>query len=193
MIWTECVVFAAMFGWGMLAAAVATLFLTLGGASKAWRAVFDVLTPLAVGAAFFFGSYLSSGGVFRLYAAAAFFLGAVLFRRLYKLCLPAIKRVLKKLLVPIKSLETRVEKLFAPVAERLKLRKTLLAEKRKKAKEKRLEQRTKRREAAELLKKVKRQKRDENRRKRLAERTQKRQKRKIAKGGGAGAPIRQIH
>ena len=119
MILTECAVFSAMLLAGGAAAILASALLALGGASRVARALFDFLTPPAVGAIFFLALYLSAGGVLRLYAVLAFLLGGAGARFLLKKFSPALKRLLVKASVPIKSLERGVEKLFRPVTERL--------------------------------------------------------------------------
>lgn len=119
MILTECAVFSAMLLAGGAAAILASALLALGGASRVARALFDLLTPPAVGAVFFLALYLSAGGVLRLYAVLAFLLGGAGARFLLKKFSPALKRLLVKASVPIKSLERGVEKLFRPVTERL--------------------------------------------------------------------------
>jgi len=119
MILTECAVFSVMLLAGGAAAILASALLVLGGASRVARALFDFLTPPAVGAIFFLALYLSAGGVLRLYAVLAFLLGGAGARFLLKKFSPALKRLLVKASVPIKSLERGVEKLFRPVTERL--------------------------------------------------------------------------
>ena len=130
MIVTECAVFFTMFTAGAAATGLATCLLALGRASNAARAVFDFLTPLVVGAAFFFALQLSSSGVFRLYAAVAFCLGEAAFYVLFKKASPYIKRLLLKAAVPIQSLENKVDKIVLPLAERVKNKKRLFDEKR---------------------------------------------------------------
>ena len=187
MILTECAVFSAMLLAGGAAAILASALLALGEASRVARALFDFLTPPAVGAVFFLALYLSAGGVLRLYAVLAFLLGGAGARFLLKKFSPALKRLLVKASVPIKSLERGVEKLFRPVTERLEgLRERRLR--------RRLEKATRRE-----------QKRAEARLLRAEKREKKRQKQKLlayrkslcARGkGGArrprrGRPIRQ--
>ena len=154
MILTECSVFFAMFFAGSAAAVLAAALLALGGASRIARAVFDFLTPLLIGAVFFFALYFSSGGAFRLYAVVAFFLGGGCVRLLLKKFSPHLKRSLCKLIVPIKSLETRVEKAFLPLAERLEKRR----EKRREKKEIRLAQKQERKGERALKKEKNREK-----------------------------------
>ena len=137
MIRTECVLFLSMMAGGCVAALVATILLTLGRASRVARVVFDLLTPLAVGAIFFYSLYLASDGVFRLYALLAFLLGGGLFRRLYRLVLPWIKKAIAALSVPIKSLENAISERLAPIRERRMQRRQIRAEKRARAREER--------------------------------------------------------
>ena len=161
MILTECAVFAAMFAAGGAAAMIASALLALGVASRVARAVFDFLTPLVVGAVFFFSLYFSSGGVFRLYALGAFLLGGVLARLLLKKFSPWLRRLLARALVPIKSLEMAVEKLFRPIAECL------------------ARQKEKRREARRVMAEKRAQKRRENACFRAQKQEEKRRKQKI--------------
>lgn len=141
MILAEAAVFFSMLAGGAAAGLIATTLLELGGASRVARCVFDFLAPLAVGAAFFFSLYLSSGGVFRLYALIAFFLGGGLFCFVYRRLRPRLKRVIYRFVVPIKSLEKRFEERLLPLREkRAKRREEGLvrrAEKRRLAAEKR--------------------------------------------------------
>ena len=130
MISGECVVFFSMFAGGMIAGMITVFFLTLGGASKAARAVFDILTPLAVGAVFFFSLYDASGGVFRIYALVAFLLGGGVFFALYAKFHPVIKRILRRAIVPIKSLQSKVDKHFEPIRKRREKRLKAMREKR---------------------------------------------------------------
>ena len=130
MILTECAVFFGMLFAGMGTAAIATLFLTLGGGSKAARAVFDILTPLFAGATFFVCLYFLSGGAMRLYAVLAFVSGGALFYFVWRKISPFARRLIKRALVPIFSLEKAVEKLFFPLTERLKNRRKIRLEKR---------------------------------------------------------------
>ncbi len=122
MILTECAVFFSMLVAGGAAAVAATALLALGGSSRLSRVVFDFLTPLAVGAVFFFALYLFAGGVFRLYAVLAFLSGWVGARLLLKKFSPVLKRIFLRAAVPITSFERKMEKLFSPVTERLKKR-----------------------------------------------------------------------
>ncbi len=138
MILTECAVFFGTFFAGMGAAAVATVFFALGGASRAARAVFDVLTPLFAGATFFVALYFLTGGAIRLYAVLAFLSGGVVFHFSWRKISPFARRLAKRAVVPILSLEKAVEKLFFPLTERLKKRREIRLEKR--AKKRRLKE-----------------------------------------------------
>ena len=130
MILTECAIFFGMLLAGMGTAAIATFFLTLGGGSKAARAVFDILTPLFAGAAFFVCLYFLSGGAIRLYAVLAFLSGGVVFYFSWRKISPFARRLAKRAVVPILSLEKAVERLFFPLTERLKNRRKIRLEKR---------------------------------------------------------------
>ena len=156
MILTECAVFFGMLFAGMGTAAIATFFLTLGGGSKAARAVFDILTPLFAGAAFFVCLYFLSGGAMRLYAVLAFVSGGALFYFVWRKISPFARRLIKRALVPIFSLEKVVERLFFPLAERLEKRRGKKREQRAKkrlaAQRKRLRTEKKMKAGASLVK-----------------------------------------
>ena len=134
MIAGEVAVFLSMFAGGTIAGVIAIFLLTLGRGSRAARAVFDSLAPLAVGVIFFFSVYDSSGGVFRLYSLVAFTFGIIVVSALYRRSLPIFRRALCRIIVPIKSLERRVEQLFDPLKKKWKAR---IAAGREKRKEKR--------------------------------------------------------
>lgn len=164
MIRAECLIFLSMLAGGGVAAAVATIFLTLGRASKVSRCIFDFLTPLAVGVIYLVAGYLSSGGVFRFYALLAFLFGGWLFRLLYRRSLPYIKSIIRRLIVPIKSLENKVDARLEPLREKRRKRRALRAEKRR---EKRIvleENRAKKRAERAAKCEAKRAKREKKRR-----------------------------
>ena len=131
MIRTECVIFLSMAAGGAIAALLATFFLALGKASRVARAVFDFLTPIAVGGIFILSLYLSSDGAFRLYAFAAFIVGGGIFRALYLRSRPLFRKVINALVVPIQSLERRIDARLEPIRQRR-------ATKRRERREKRL-------------------------------------------------------
>ena len=158
MIRTECVVFLSMVGGGALAALVATLFFALGQSSRVSRAVFDFLTPLSVGAIFFFDLYFSSGGVFRLYEVIAFFLGGAIFCFVYLKIRPFLKLVFLKAYVPIKSLENAVNKRLEPVLKRREERKRRVREKREEKRRAVMEKKEKRRKEKARIKRRNKQK-----------------------------------
>ena len=151
MIKTQCAVFAAMFAAGLLAEMLSAFLLLLGRSSKPARALFDLLAPLSVGTLYFFFLYLSASGAFRFYSFLAFVLGFAAARYLLQRFSPRLRHVAKRVFLPIKSLndklELRVSALFAPLAKRLK-------EKGEARKAKREEKRKRR--AAERSKKQKR-------------------------------------
>ena len=122
MIETELAVFVATFLAGMLAGTVASFLLALGRGSKAARAIFDFLTPLAVGALYFFALRRFASGVFRLYSLVAFSLGVFLSFRLLKRLSPLLLKILSRLKVPIRSLENAfsagANRLLRPLRER---------------------------------------------------------------------------
>jgi len=98
--------------------------LTLGGASKVWRALFDFITPLAVGGMFFLSLNLSAGGVFRFYALFAFAAGGGCFYLLYRKIRPLLSAVLKRIIVPIKSLENAANERLRPLREKRERKRT---------------------------------------------------------------------
>lgn len=110
MILEECLTFALMFASGVIAGITATFLLLLGKGSRVARAVFDFLTPPAVGAIFFFALMLSSGGVLCWYAPVAYALGGAVQQLVHKRLSPILCCLVKKLIVPIKSLEKSLEK-----------------------------------------------------------------------------------
>lgn len=164
MIKAECLIFLTMLAGGAVAGAVATLFLALGTASKVSRCIFDFLTPLAVGGVYLITGYLASGGVFRLYALLAFFLGGWIFRLLYRRSLPYLKRLIFLLIVPIKSLEDSIAKLLEPIRERLRRRRAIRAERREKRRMLLEEKRRKTREEREERRAARGEKREARRR-----------------------------
>ena len=164
MIAGECAVFLSMLVGGMLAAAVATFFLTLGGASKAARAIFDFLAPIAVGAIFCVVLYDASGGVFRSYALIAFGLGGYLFRLGYRKSLPTIRRIIRRISVPIKSLESRINKRLEPYRKRREERIVVRRKKREEERMKRADDRRKREEEKARIRLEKRESRENPRR-----------------------------
>ncbi len=164
MIKAECWIFLSMLAGGALAGAVATALFTLGRASKVSKCTFDFLTPLIVGAIFLVSSYLASGGVFRLYALLAFLLGGWLFSLLYRLLLPYIKRVISRLIVPIKSLEDRINARLEPLREKKRARRALRAEEREERRRRKEEKRAKERAEKALKCESKRAKREKKRR-----------------------------
>ena len=182
MIKAECAVFFLMLVGGGVASAVATLLLTLGGASKVWRALFDFLTPLAVGAIFFISLSISSGGSFRLYSLFAFAAGAGGFCLLYRRLRPILKVVLKKLIVPIKSLENAISERYKPIAERRAEKRAEKEERRRAKRAFRAEKRKKK-----TLEKVKRR----SDKKRKSKRPTSSERRKIS--SSPHSPIGQSH
>ena len=160
MIRAECAIFFSMMLCGMAATAVATLFLTLGSASKVARAVFDFLTPIVVGVFFFFSLYISSSGVFRLYALLAFLIGGAVFRALYRRFRPTLKRILCRMIVPIKSLEKAISERLEPLRRHIASKRAAARERRKEKRRIRVELGVKRREertARRLEKKARRE------------------------------------
>jgi len=147
MILTECLTFAVMFAAGTLAGVIASGLLLFGKGSAVARAIFDFLAPLAVGAIFFFALLFSAKGEFRLYSALAFAVGMVASRLLLRRFSPALRRLARKVILPIKSLayalEDKVSEKFAPIIMRLRAAK----ERRKVLRSVRREERQKAREA----------------------------------------------
>ena len=153
MIVGECLIFLTMVAGGVVAALLATLCITLGRASRVAECVFDFLTPLVIGAIFFFSLQISSGGVFRLYALAAFLLGGGLFRAIYRRSLPLLRRIIRRLIVPIQSLEIAISARLEPYRERREKKRAERAKRREERKALRAEARgeRKREKAAKAL------------------------------------------
>jgi len=111
--------------------------LTLGEGSRPARAIFDFLTPLALGVVYFFTLRFVASGVFRLYSLVAFLLGGLLSRRILKALSPFLRRAAKRVIVPIKSLENlisaRVERWFSPLKRRIAARRDRRREKKREA------------------------------------------------------------
>lgn len=193
MIVAECSVFLTMLAGGMVAAFFATLFLALGGASKAARCVFDLLTPIAVGGVFLLFLYISSSGVFRVYALVAFLLGGALFRWLYRLVRPSLKKLLCRLIVPIKSLEDRVERRLLPLREKRERRR---AERRLLREEKRrhhAEEKAKRRLEKQEKRRIKEEKKERKRRLAAREKREKEKRRLGERFLSRRSTIKQSH
>ena len=193
MIAGECVVFFSMFVGGMLAAAVAIFFLTLGRASKVARAIFDILSPLAAGVIFFFSLYDVSGGVFRIYALVAFLVGGVAFRAIYMKSLPTIKRILRRIIVPMKSLENKVKSRFDPYRKRWEARMDALRKKRAEERAARIERNRQRKEERERRHLEEREKREKARRLKAYRRRLRAETKKEGRPSAAATPIRQSH
>ena len=160
MIVDECRIFAGLFLSGFLAGGVITFLLALGGGSRAARAIFDFLTPLAVGAIYFFALYFAADGAFRVYSLIAFCFGIALWRVIFKKISPFLRRFARRIIVPIKSLEESLERRFG--ARLLPLRKRL-DELRKSRREKREEKKKLSLQKKAALK-AKRQEEEEGRR-----------------------------
>ena len=180
MIRAECAVFLAMLVGGLLAGSTATLFFAFGRASRVARAIFDFLTPIAVGAIFFFSLELSAEGVFRVYALVAFLSGILLRRLIHRKIAPWERRVARKILVPIKSLEESLEKriatLLAPLRERWRARREAVREKREKRRAERAIAASERRERRERARRRKESARRERARAKAAARRGAREK-----------------
>ena len=135
MIATEIAVFAACLAAGVLTGFVSAFLLTLGEGSRPARAIFDFLTPLFAGGVFFLTLHRFASGVFRLYSLFAFLLGVLLSRRVLKRLSPTIRRALKRVILPIKSLEKRLSarfgRLILPLKRRLASRRDRRREKRR--------------------------------------------------------------
>lgn len=120
MILSECAVFAAMLLSGFLAGALAALLLTLGRGSAVARSICDFLCPIAVGAIYLFSLRLVSSGIFRLYSLAAFIAGILLLAAFLRRFSPALRRLARRIFLPIKSLseslERKVSARLAPIA-----------------------------------------------------------------------------
>ena len=179
MIANECAIFAALFCAGLLAELLSAALLTLGKGSKVARAVFDFLTPIAVGAIYFFALRFSALGVFRVYTVVAFVLGGLAARWGLGKCSPALRRFARKVVLPIKSLEESLEKRVSdrllPLRKRREeRRRTRLAarEEKREAREKArlLERKKKVAEAKKKAEEIRRKKAlsEENRRRRRA-------------------------
>ena len=155
MIETEIAVFALLFAAGVLSGAVAVFLLALGRGSRVARAIFDFLTPLVMGAVYFFALRYFASGVFRLYSLIAFLLGAGVSRRVSRALSPFLRKALQKAKVPIKSLERRVScrvgALISPIKNRVKEYRLVKKEKARKA-------RTERRQRKEILRREKQKK-----------------------------------
>ena len=164
MIKAECLIFLTMLAGGVVAGAVAMLFLALGTASKVSRCIFDFLTPLAVSGVYLITGYLASGGVFRLYALLAFLLGGWIFRLLYRRSRPYLKKLIFLLIVPIKSLEDAMAKQLEPIRERARRRRAIRAERREKRRMLLEEKRRKAREERDARNAVRGEKRAARRR-----------------------------
>ena len=193
MIVAECSVFLIMLAGGMVAAFVATFFLALGGASKAARCVFDLLTPIAVGGIFLLFLYLSSSGVFRAYALLAYVFGGALFKWLYHLIRPYLKKLLCRLIVPIKSLEERVERRLLPLREKRERRRT---ERRLRREEKRrlvAEEKAKRRLEKQEKRRIKEEKKERKRRLAAREKREKEKRRHSERFLARRSTIKQSH
>ena len=172
MIVTEIAVFAACFAAGLLSGFVAAFLLTLGEGSRPSRAVFDFLTPLVVGVVYFFTLRLFASGVFRLYSLVAFLLGGLLSRRILKALSPFLCRVLKRVIVPIKSLEklisARVERWFSPLKRRIAARRDRRREKKREARAIRAQKRTLRQDEKQKKKTLSAAKRAAKRKEKLS-------------------------
>ena len=172
MIVTEITVFVACLAAGLLSGFVAAFLLTLGEGSRPSRAVFDFLTPLALGVVYFFTLRFVASGVFRLYSLVAFLLGGLLSRRVLKAISPLLRRVLKRVIVPIKSLErrisSRVGRWVLPLKRRIAYRRDRRREKRREACAVRAQKRTLRQDEKQKKKTLSAAKRAAKRKEKLS-------------------------
>jgi len=135
MIRTEIAIFVALFASGLGAGMLASFLLALGRGSRVARAIFDAVTPLAVGAIYFFALKGAASGVFRLYSALAFLLGGSAAWWIVGRISPYLSRAISRLKVPIKSLEDklseRIYRRFSPFRKKRAAKRAIRAARRK--------------------------------------------------------------
>jgi len=155
MIATELTVVCLLFLWGAAAGILSSALNVFGRASEAARCVADVLIAFSIAAAYFFGLFFAASGEFRAYSLAAFIAGVSVSARLCARFYPVLRRIGKRVISPIISLERkmekRVESAVSPILEKRRIkieeRKAKKEEKRRKRRERKEE---KRREKARI-------------------------------------------
>ena len=126
MIVTELTVACLLFLWGAASGILASILNVFGRASVPARCVADVLIAFSTAAAYFFGLFLAASGEFRAYSLAAFVAGVAVSAGLCARWYPALRRLGKRVLFPVLSLEKKMEKkvagAFSPICERLRIK-----------------------------------------------------------------------
>ena len=113
MILGECAVFAAMFAAGAAAETIAFCLNVFGKVGRAARVVTEVLTAAVMGIFYFLTLYHAASGVFRLYSTVAFLLGVYVAYRLCRRLAPAIRRGIRRVLLPLLLAYNRASAQFA--------------------------------------------------------------------------------